>query len=85
MAKNVKGRILLHLKTLLFEYFILYLSDFSRADWIAEEALQPGEPLPNYVTAKLKEILEISPYMKKKSCKKDLPPYGPSYDGWMKG
>ncbi|KAJ8320500.1 LOW QUALITY PROTEIN: hypothetical protein KUTeg_002087 [Tegillarca granosa] len=59
-------------------------TNFSRTDWITEEGLQPGTPLPNYATAKLKEVLEVSPYMKDRSCKKDLPPYGPSYDGWMK-
>lgn len=65
--------------------FFLSLAGFSVEKWLTDRDLKDTKVLPKFVVSQLMEYLVLSSYLQDTSCNRKVAPWGPNFDGWMRG
>ena len=58
---------------------------FSLSRWLTERDLKGTKTIPKFIVSQMMEYLDLSPYLHDTSCNRQVAPWGPNFDGWMKG
>ena len=61
------------------------LTGFSVDQWLTDRDLKHTKILPKFVVSQMMEYLDLSSYLQDTSCNRKVAPWGPNYDGWMRG
>ncbi|VDI06314.1 Hypothetical predicted protein [Mytilus galloprovincialis] len=60
------------------------IQGFSLSRWLTERDLKGTKTIPKFIVSQMMEYLDLSSYLHDTSCNRQVAPWGPNFDGWMK-